>query len=612
MRIPFKLKLKWIHLKSLTVDNIAGLKQRIHEVWTEYNHALWRWMGLAMLLVVLAGCGPFGISFAIDQDNGNQPPVTAGSATARPETPGQATPMANLDASSENPQLVWMPFASGTTEDGSLIAVRPDKVGFEPSPVDFAMYWDYSGQTGKLAYASEFFHAARTSNTSVSDLRVYDYSTKDDAEWLPDNVARASWSPLQPGHYSEQRLAAAIFNTDEGRFDLGLVRGPGQVEWLASCASSNFAWSPDAKEIAYVAFTPGGDGGGIPEECQGVFIVSVEDGQVRQLSDIPALYSGWLGNRPLWTDNSGPLLFTGAAPKSVFWGIKTDGSEVYETAMGSGITEDYLPSPMASLWSPEHRSVIGQTEGMMDPWGVWVYMFSEDLRTIESAYRINWGDYDHDIILLGWWEPGESVLLRDITNTSSLNPFGVAMVWSLSDQVAFELSYSRPVIDVPLYPQQVRTDIEQVDQVIENFLVRKFDWRRDMIRTVTVACTTGEFVVGPPPCPVGVAEGTKLEVFPYREHRQIKYVTPGDLEAFLQFPLGGLYAVYRTPPDAFEEDWMPASAYNVVFVAQDGELGVEVAVDEAGKVVRIEFWPMTPIEVLDGADFEYVLPPASQ
>jgi hypothetical protein len=186
------------------------------------------------------------------------------------------------------------------------------------------------------------------------------------------------------------------------------------------------------------------------------------------------------------------------------------------------------------------------------------------------------------------------------------------MVWSLSDQYAFELSFSRPTIDVPVYPFVVRTGVDQVDQVIENFLVRKFDWRRDMLRTITVACTTDQANVGPPNCPPGTLDGTKVEVFPYREHGNTKYVSPDELDSFLQFPLGGLYAVYKIPEGGFQADWQPAGKYAVVFVDQEGKLGVELAVDEAGKVVRIEFWPLTPVEYLYDSEFDYLLPPLSQ
>jgi len=463
MSIHFRFKLKWIRLKSYGSGRLAAFWQGMKVRWNERGKNQARWMALAFVLAILSGCGPFGISFEIDQGqvNAATPPVEA--PTRTPYVMDSATPTVNLDAPSEIPELVWMPLGQGPTEDGKVITVRPQKVGFEDSPADFSMYWDYSGATGKLAYASEFFHPARGSNTSVSDLWVYDYDTHQSAMWLPNNIARAIWSPLQPGHFSDQRLAAAIYNAEEGRYDLGLVSGPGQVRWLATCASPHFSWSPDGSELAYVAFPLGGDGAGVPQECKGVFTVSVDNGEVRQLTDIPNLSGGWFGDQPLWAEDQGSLLFTGASPKSVFWAIKTDGTDTFETSVGDTIKEDYLPSPQYSLWSSDHRAVIGQTEGMMDPFGVWVYSFSDDMHTIQDAYRINWGDYTHNIVLLGWWEPGESVLLRDISNTSALNPFGVAMVWSLSDRYAFELSFSRPTIDVPVYPSVVRTGVDQVD-----------------------------------------------------------------------------------------------------------------------------------------------------
>jgi hypothetical protein len=42
---------------------------------------------------------------------------------------------------------------------------------------------------------------------------------------------------------------------------------------------------------------------------------------------------------------------------------------------------------------------------MTDPLGVWIYSFSDDLRTIEQAYRANWGEFRHDLILVDWWDP---------------------------------------------------------------------------------------------------------------------------------------------------------------------------------------------------------------
>lgn len=614
MRVPFRLRLKWIRFKSWLRENGAALRRRTGSSRRLILTSLISSVGL----LALSACSTFGFSIDIEEvslgDESTQvPPLSDSLQAGSPEPEITVVVTAVSDTASEVPELVWASFANGLDESGNVLTVRPNQVGFEPSPVNFALYWDYSGATGRLAYASEFWRAARGSNRSVSDLWVYEYDTGEATQWLPDNVARASWSPLFPGRFSEQRLAAAIYNTEEGRYDLALVSGPGQVEWLASCASPTFSWSPDGTQLAYAAFSIG-EPGDIPQECEGVYLVSLEDGSITQISGLLSLSGSWIGDQPIWAEGQNVLLFSEASPESVFWVIPLDGSGAFQldsepTAQNVG--QEYLPRPMYSLWSAEHRSLIGQTEGMLDPFGVWVYTFSEDMRTIEEAYRIDWGEYSHDLILVGWWDAGDSVLLRDISNTSDLNPFGVAMVWALGDQYAFELSFSRPTIEVPLYPQEVRTGVAEVDRVIEYFLVRKYEWRRELVRTLVAACTTEEFVVGPPPCQAGQAAGTRVEVFPYRQYRAMKYVTPEELDAFLEFPLGGLFAVYRGPEGGFEEEWAPAGEYSVVFVSAEGELGVEVAID-GGQVVRIEFWPLTPVEMLDGAEVDYLLPPLGQ
>ena len=563
------------------------------------------------VLLALAGCGPLGsgLEEGVDVPGPATPTrgAAASGATGTPEPQASAVPTSEIE--SAVPDLVWLPFSSGVDDSRSVLVVRSNQVGFETSPVDFSLYWDYSGITGRLAYASEFWHAAEGSNRSVSDLWVYDYTSGKANQWVPDNVGRASWSPMREGQAEQQRLAAAIYDTENGRYDLVLLDGPFQSQLLASCASPSFTWSPDGTQIAYTAYSAE-DGGSAPGECQGVFLVSVKDGLVTEISDQLALSGGWIGDRPVWAERQGALLFPGYTPESIFWVVPLDGSGAFQPAMSPSIGEEYSPSPMHALWSAEHRTLIGQVEGMEDPFGVWAYTFSQDLRTIEQAYRVNWGDYRHDLILVDWWEPGESVLLRDVTNISDLNPFGVAAVWSLGDRSAAELVSSRPVIEVPVHPLDVRTGVEPVDRVIQIFLAQAFDQRTDLIRTLTTGCTTTEYFVGPPLCRAGQVEGTPVAVFPYRMYRASHYAAPDELEALLEFPLEGLYAVYRVPEAGFEETWWPAGEYSVVFASTEGELGVEVII-EGEQVVRIEFWPLTPVEVLGQSELEYLLLPAT-
>jgi hypothetical protein len=607
-----------MNLENMKVTITELIMKKIHRIGRYKATGIARWLAPASIMLVLSACGPFGISIDLvdlDLNSTQATPIPDGisieAPTDEPEISQDVTPVFVQEP--DTPDLVWMPFSHGLEESGNILSVRPEQVGFETSPVDIRLYWDYSGATGKLSFASEFWHAARGSNRSVSDLMVYDYVTGESEQWLPDNVARASWSPLHAGRFSEQRLAAAIYNTEEGYFDLAIVNGPGQVEWLANCATPNFSWSPDGTHLAYNAFDYN-EPGDTPDECEGVFLVSIEDQIVTRIAEDLPTSGGWIGDRPLWAQGEDVLLLSGATPETLFWVIPLDGSgafQIDETGSAESVGETYLPRPQHQFWSSEHRSLIGQTEGMLDPWGVWVYSFSEDMHTIEDAYRVNWGEYGHDLILVDWWEAGESVLLRDISNTSALNPFGVAMVWSLSDRYAFELSFSRPIIEVPLYPQEVRTGVEEIDQIIDYFLVRKFDWRSDLIRTLTTECTLTEYSVGPPLCGDGQAEGTRVEVFPYRKYRATEYATLEELTDFLEFPLGGLFAVYKVPEDSYSDQRWPRGEYSLVFASIDGDLAVELIV-EAGDVVRIEFSPLTPVEVLDGAEYEYLLPPLTE
>jgi len=185
------------------------------------------------------------------------------------------------------------------------------------------------------------------------------------------------------------------------------------------------------------------------------------------------------------------------------------------------------------------------------------------------------------------------------------------VVWDIGERSAFELASSRSVIEVPLHPQEVRTGVEPVDRVLQIFLAQAFDQRMDLIRTLTTGCTTTEYFVGPPLCRAGQVEGTPVEVFPYRMYRASHFAASDELETLLEFPLEGLYAVYKIPEATFKETWWPAGEYSVVFASAEDDLGVEVVI-EGGQVVRIEFWPLTPVEVLNGAEFEYLLAPLNQ
>jgi hypothetical protein len=389
--------------------------------------------GLMLILaLLLAGCGTLQIWFESPADSSEQPVTPVASLPADDTllaTPTDAPP----PAQGPGPDLVWTLYATGVDENNDLIVMDDGMIGFSPSPLPFQIFFDYSPINGRLVYGSEFWHPAAGSNQGVTDLWVYHYASGQASQWLSDNVGRAIWSPTGGA------LAVAVFNPGLGIYELGTVGSDGRVDILASCASTSLSWSPDGHYLAYEA------GGGVDDpspadECRGIYVIELNNRSVVKISDSPPATGGWWhGDQPIWAEGQEALLLTYGSIDSVFAVVPLDGSGVFTVTKSDAIEIEYLPNPLQTVWSQEHNSVVGQTEGMFDPNGVWVYRFSDDMRVVEDAYRVTIDGQEPALILIGWWEPGESVLMRDISNTSAENPFGRALVYSLSDRSWFPL-----------------------------------------------------------------------------------------------------------------------------------------------------------------------------
>jgi hypothetical protein len=386
-------------------------------------------MPLFVVVLVLTSCG--SLQIGIEQAETPSQQAAATEADTPPvEEPDPAPTDQPVDG--PGPDLFWVPYGTGIDELNDAIVMDDGTIGFQQSPVAFQLFFDYSPINGRLAYASDFWHPAAGSNQGVSDLWVYHFGSGQASQWLSDNVGRALWSPTGGA------LAVAVFNPGLGIYELGVAGSDGRVDVLASCASTSFSWSPDGRHIAYEA------GGGVDdpspaEECQGIYVIDVNDRSVVKISDQPPSTGGWHGDQPIWAEGQDALLLTFASPESVFAVVPLDGSGAFTVTKSGSIEIEYLPNPLQTIWSQEHNSVVGYTEGMFDPNGVWVYQFSDDMRVVEGAYRITIDGQEPGLILIGWWEPGQSVLLRDISNSSAQNPFGRALVYSLADRSWFEV-----------------------------------------------------------------------------------------------------------------------------------------------------------------------------
>ena len=555
--------------------------------------------------LLITGCGTFQIAL---EDNTAVPTSVSDPVNPTQASEPEPTEPVTVGFDGQGPFFLGGYFSPGITEAGTVLQVREGVAAFTQSPVAMDFLWDYSGSSGKIAYASEFYHASRDFSRSVTDLWVYDYATDSGEKWLEDDVGRVYWSPYLPESSVPQQLAAAVFDSNNGTFDLLLVDGPGQTRKIANCVSEEFSFSPDGTLIAYKSGWYN-ESEPRPEECEGAFVVNLSDQSIRRLSDTdPLATGGWFGDQPLWAESLDGLLFKSYNEASIFNLVPLEGSGWYTVAIAASIGEDYLPAPFYSLWSDAHTTVIGQTEGMLDPWGIWVYRLSASGDEIEEAFRIDWGASRHDLILLGWWEPGESVLIRDITYTSGLNPLGEVVVWSLAERKVVDTISIKPEFPMELYPDDVTTGFDEIDVVLRAFLTGSPSDRAALANTITSGCTSELFSVGPPPCEEGMPEGTPLDRFPIHRYREQRYVTPVEISDLMNFGVEGLFAIYKIRPTGFSSEFSPNGEYGIVLLSTMDQKAIIVFV-EGGRVVQLDFWELTPPETIFGSDSEYVLPP---
>lgn len=163
-----------------------------------------------------------------------------------------------------------------------------------------------------------------------------------------------------------------------------------------------------------------------------------------------------------------------------------------------------------------------------------------------------------------------------------------------------------------VHPPDTRTGIEEVDAIIDAIVAGGIDARRELVQYTTTGCTTALGLGGPPKCESGEVEGTLVEVFPFLR-AEGEYVRRESIGRVLRFAVEGLYAVYRVPDDAYEEEYWPAGEYGIVFTREEDGLAVTVLVDGGG-IVRIDFgWQVgdSPAMVIERSAGELLLPPVA-
>ena len=139
---------------------------------------------------------------------------------------------------------------------------------------------------------------------------------------------------------------------------------------------------------------------------------------------------------------------------------------------------------------------------------------------------------------------------------------------------------------IAVQPAGARTNIKDVDLIIDAVLANDLEARRKLIAYIMTPCTTAQGAGGPPKCAPGETNGTRVEVFPFLGEEG-EHIRRPAIDRILQFSVTGLYGVYRVPDSAFRAEYWPAGKYALVFVATGLQRQATVFVED-GKIVRLE------------------------
>lgn len=157
------------------------------------------------------------------------------------------------------------------------------------------------------------------------------------------------------------------------------------------------------------------------------------------------------------------------------------------------------------------------------------------------------------------------------------------------------------------HPSEARIGITGVDNVVSVVLSGDLAARRALMRLLTSPCTTAQGSGGPPKCAANEAEGTLVEVFPIMGEEG-EFARVDTIDAFINFSVVGLYAIYLVPPYAYNELYWPAGQYGLLFIGNEVHQSITLLVQDSA-IVRLNLSRLSPAEELAASKGIVLLPP---
>ncbi|MGB0388847.1 MAG: hypothetical protein ACPGWR_28840, partial [Ardenticatenaceae bacterium] len=184
---------------------------------------------------------------------------------------------------------------------------------------------DYARATNRVLYWRYIPGGSGPSNLSVGTLHIFDVNTGQN-QFILDQVHSAAWAP------NGQDFAYIVAKPDT--YELRWRTAGGEDKLLARDVPRQVSISPSGRMIAFTRES-GYQGLATPP---GLYVVEIESGAERLISNADRAGFGGSGQTPLWSPNEKTVLLTGArgTEEDITWAA-TDGSFSY--ALNSLLTE---------------------------------------------------------------------------------------------------------------------------------------------------------------------------------------------------------------------------------------------------------------------------------
>jgi hypothetical protein len=351
-----------------------------------------------VIATVISGCREIPVTADVDGMRASTSPTIAMRATTAVSSQAadflfELTPAPNFDR-------VWVPYFNRGNSIWILDEGQP--YAYE-LPFHVGDFYDYNPVNHCLLLARKFpDHGDPASGKiAVSDLTMANLVDGDVETLISDDVRAALWFP-------DGETFAYILATDQ-TFELHRRSFDGVDQILVKDVAFKWSIAPSGQAVAFTRES----GYGLVA-TPGLYVIDLETGEERMLSDVDVQGWGSINDQPFWSPDSEEMIFSHWAgpdePRLIL--ARADGTMSYDIELSPEIENEWWATVRTPniIWHPdgEHLVVASEIAYEFDgPDALVFYRLDRDRRMlVEGKYFAQITDFED---LIGWAKPGISV-----------------------------------------------------------------------------------------------------------------------------------------------------------------------------------------------------------